>query len=171
MNCAPPGRPNSARGCGSPGRTNSAPGSGPPPGLMIRAPGGAPVFGPRGATNGLGGGGPPPGCCCGGGRPPPRWSSSCWAVAEPGRASAMIAVRTAANIVAKIAPAPDAPNLAGKIVILRGRIVSLAQGIKSPQRPKLAKLAFPPAAADIEHGRLAVDEPLANRVRSGRKQP
>jgi hypothetical protein len=32
-------------------------------------------------------------------------------------------------------------------------------------------LAFPPGAADISRGRLAVDEPLANRVRSGRKQP
>jgi len=34
-----------------------------------------------------------------------------------------------------------------------------------------AALAFRPSAADIGHGRLAVDEPLANRVRSGRKQP
>ena len=33
------------------------------------------------------------------------------------------------------------------------------------------KLAFSPFAADIGFGRLAVDEPLANRVRSGRKQP
>jgi hypothetical protein len=33
------------------------------------------------------------------------------------------------------------------------------------------RLAFPGAAADIKDGRLAVDEPLANRVRSGRKQP
>ena len=33
------------------------------------------------------------------------------------------------------------------------------------------RLAFPGFAADIEPGRLAVDEPLANRVRSGRKQP
>jgi hypothetical protein len=32
-------------------------------------------------------------------------------------------------------------------------------------------LAFPVCAADIGPGRLAVDEPLANRVRSGRKQP
>ena len=32
-------------------------------------------------------------------------------------------------------------------------------------------LAFRMAAADISVGRLAVDEPLANRVRSGRKQP
>jgi hypothetical protein len=32
-------------------------------------------------------------------------------------------------------------------------------------------LAFAAVAADIEPGRLAVDEPLANRVRSGRKQP
>jgi hypothetical protein len=32
-------------------------------------------------------------------------------------------------------------------------------------------LAFSPAAADIGAGRLAVGEPLANRVRSGRKQP
>ena len=32
-------------------------------------------------------------------------------------------------------------------------------------------LAFAAIAADIEPGRLAVDEPLANRVRSGRKQP
>ena len=83
----------------------------------------------------------------------------------------MMAARTAANIVAKIAPAPGAPNLADKIAILRGKIVSLAQGIKSARQAKLAKLAFPPAAADIGHGRLAVDEPLANRVRSGRKQP
>jgi len=32
-------------------------------------------------------------------------------------------------------------------------------------------LAFRPSTADIAVGRLAVDEPLANRVRSGRKQP
>jgi len=32
-------------------------------------------------------------------------------------------------------------------------------------------LAFLGPAPDIENGRLAVDEPLANRVRSGRKQP
>ncbi len=32
-------------------------------------------------------------------------------------------------------------------------------------------LAFAPSPADIGAGRLAVDEPLANRVRSGRKQP
>jgi hypothetical protein len=32
-------------------------------------------------------------------------------------------------------------------------------------------LAFPFRTADIKSGRLAVDEPLANRVRSGRKQP
>jgi hypothetical protein len=32
-------------------------------------------------------------------------------------------------------------------------------------------LAFFRQAADIGSGRLAVDEPLANRVRSGRKQP
>jgi len=32
-------------------------------------------------------------------------------------------------------------------------------------------LAFLFRRADIESGRLAVDEPLANRVRSGRKQP
>jgi hypothetical protein len=83
----------------------------------------------------------------------------------------MTVARTAANIVTKIAPASGAPNLADKIVILCGRIVSLAQGIKSARWAKLSKLAFPPAAADIGHGRLAVDEPLANRVRSGRKQP
>src|SRR5262249_37763593 len=39
------------------------------------------------------------------------------------------------------------------------------------KHPKEGELAFPPAAADIGPGRLAVDEPLANRVRSGRKQP
>jgi hypothetical protein len=32
-------------------------------------------------------------------------------------------------------------------------------------------LAFSPSPANIVPGRLAVDEPLANRVRSGRKQP
>ena len=32
-------------------------------------------------------------------------------------------------------------------------------------------LAFPPFWPQIGVGRLAVDEPLANRVRSGRKQP
>ena len=32
-------------------------------------------------------------------------------------------------------------------------------------------LAFPPFSPQIGTGRLAVDEPLANRVRSGRKQP
>jgi hypothetical protein len=32
-------------------------------------------------------------------------------------------------------------------------------------------LAFPLCSPDIESGRLAVDGPLANRVRSGRKQP
>jgi len=34
-----------------------------------------------------------------------------------------------------------------------------------------AALAFRSSTADISDGRLAVDEPLANRVRSGRKQP
>jgi hypothetical protein len=34
-----------------------------------------------------------------------------------------------------------------------------------------AALAFVLCSPDIEAGRLAVDEPLANRVRSGRKQP
>jgi hypothetical protein len=33
------------------------------------------------------------------------------------------------------------------------------------------KLAINGGRDDIEDGRLAVDEPLANRVRSGRKQP
>jgi hypothetical protein len=32
-------------------------------------------------------------------------------------------------------------------------------------------LAFTARPANINLGRLAVDEPLANRVRSGRKQP
>jgi hypothetical protein len=32
-------------------------------------------------------------------------------------------------------------------------------------------LAFGAVRPDIAHGRLAVGEPLANRVRSGRKQP
>jgi hypothetical protein len=36
---------------------------------------------------------------------------------------------------------------------------------------KTGRLAFSPVPADIGAGRLAVDEPLANRVRSGRKQP
>ncbi|ASY58898.1 hypothetical protein SS05631_c39930 [Sinorhizobium sp. CCBAU 05631] len=34
-----------------------------------------------------------------------------------------------------------------------------------------AWLAFASDIADMEAGRLVVDEPLANRVRSGRKQP
>jgi hypothetical protein len=34
-----------------------------------------------------------------------------------------------------------------------------------------SSLAFAGAIADMEAGRLVVDEPLANRVRSGRKQP
>jgi hypothetical protein len=34
-----------------------------------------------------------------------------------------------------------------------------------------ATLAFPRFWPQIRAGRLAVDEPLANRVRSGRKQP
>jgi hypothetical protein len=87
------------------------------------------------------------------------------------RTAAKTAARTAEKIVAKIARAPGAPNLADKIVILCGRIVSLAQAIKSARQAKLSKLAFPLGAADIGPGRLAVDEPLANRVRSGRKQP
>jgi len=33
------------------------------------------------------------------------------------------------------------------------------------------RLAFLPFWPQIRPGRLAVDEPLANRVRSGRKQP
>jgi len=38
--------------------------------------------------------------------------------------------------------------------------------------PKIAGgLAIEAAIADMERGRLVVDEPLANRVRSGRKQP
>jgi hypothetical protein len=35
----------------------------------------------------------------------------------------------------------------------------------------MAWLAIDGATADIKSGRLAVDEPLANWVRSGRKQP
>jgi hypothetical protein len=35
----------------------------------------------------------------------------------------------------------------------------------------MVRLAIDGATADIKSGRLAVDEPLANRVRSGRKQP
>jgi len=35
----------------------------------------------------------------------------------------------------------------------------------------LMVLAFLTSSADIGAGRLAADEPLANRVRSGRKQP
>ncbi|KSV80908.1 hypothetical protein N184_11000 [Sinorhizobium sp. GL28] len=35
----------------------------------------------------------------------------------------------------------------------------------------MAWLAFAFDIADMEAGRLVVDEPLANRVRSGRKQP
>jgi hypothetical protein len=38
-------------------------------------------------------------------------------------------------------------------------------------RRRRPALAFAFRSADIETGRLAVDEPLANRVRSGRKQP
>ena len=38
-------------------------------------------------------------------------------------------------------------------------------------RRRAVWLAFSSHPADIETGRLAVDEPLANRVRSGRKQP
>ena len=34
-----------------------------------------------------------------------------------------------------------------------------------------AALAIAAQIADMEPGRLVVDEPLANRVRSGRKQP
>ena len=36
---------------------------------------------------------------------------------------------------------------------------------------KESHIAFSSAPADIGAGRLAVGEPLANRVRSGRKQP
>ena len=45
-----------------------------------------------------------------------------------------------------------------------------AESVESPGM-KRPQLAFPPGWADIGSGRLAVDEPLANRVRSGRKQP
>src|SRR5258708_4343237 len=37
--------------------------------------------------------------------------------------------------------------------------------------PRVPPLAFLPFWPKIGTGRLAVDEPLANRVRSGRKQP
>ena len=40
-----------------------------------------------------------------------------------------------------------------------------------PGEPAAAKLAFPGLAAHIGGGRLARDVSLANRVRSGRKQP
>ncbi len=46
----------------------------------------------------------------------------------------------------------------------------LASGT-SPVRSAQATLAFRPYWPQIGTGRLAVDEPLANRVRSGRKQP
>jgi hypothetical protein len=41
----------------------------------------------------------------------------------------------------------------------------------SPAEPLPATLAFRGFWPQIKAGRLAVDEPLANRVRSGRKQP
>jgi len=53
---------------------------------------------------------------------------------------------------------PD-PRKSGKI--------RLSRAVDRAGRP----LAFPLRSADIGGGRLAVDEPLANRVRSGRKQP
>ena len=44
-------------------------------------------------------------------------------------------------------------------------------GDRTKRERKPTMLAFPPSPANIAAGRLAVDEPLANRVRSGRKQP
>ncbi len=52
----------------------------------------------------------------------------------------------------------------------RKRGIDRAESVESPAM-KRPQLAFPPGWADIGSGRLAVDEPLANRVRSGRKQP
>ena len=46
-----------------------------------------------------------------------------------------------------------------------------ANAIKSLRLVESAALAFRSSTADISDGRLAVVEPLANRVRSGRKQP
>jgi hypothetical protein len=43
--------------------------------------------------------------------------------------------------------------------------------LRTDPRAKIAKLAKIPRVVQIEAGRLAVDAPLANRVRSGRKQP
>jgi hypothetical protein len=51
------------------------------------------------------------------------------------------------------------------------RIARFTNAIKSLELAESAALAFRSSAADISDGRLAVDEPLANRVRSGRKQP
>ena len=44
-------------------------------------------------------------------------------------------------------------------------------GVVSAHGTHQAPLAFRPFWPQIRTGRLAVDEPLANRVRSGRKQP
>ena len=58
-------------------------------------------------------------------------------------------------------------------LILRRKLgAGISRGLPAAadrKRPPL--LAFAGSAADIGTGRLAVDEPLANRVRSGRKQP
>jgi len=48
--------------------------------------------------------------------------------------------------------------------------IKLRLGSSVPARC-VATLAIPLGSADIRAGRVAVDEPLANRVRSGRKQP
>src|SRR5262249_30417322 len=58
----------------------------------------------------------------------------------------------------------------GMTTLLAQRGRSCAESVESLAR-KRPQLAFRAAGADRGRGRLAVDEPLANRVRSGRKQP
>jgi len=53
----------------------------------------------------------------------------------------------------------------------RPRPSRLGAARRAPQGEEFGRLAFPLPPANIVSGRLAVGEPLANRVRSGRKQP
>ena len=73
------------------------------------------------------------------------------------------------NLVFKIAPGADLSPQGGEVKFPR-----LKCGRDGGDRFELYQrlvLAIARRSADIGPGRLAVDEPLANRVRSGRKQP
>src|SRR6516162_5990977 len=66
---------------------------------------------------------------------------------------------------------PLMPGLRPGIHVFLQGSTRMADSISQSGTEDAAPLAFCPFWPQIGTGRLAVDEPLANRVRSGRKQP